>query len=323
MAKLFVSHSSRDKEFAKQLARDLRELGHDPWFDEWEIKVGDCIPSQIEHGISEAEYVVVVLSKHAVASGWVDKEWKTKYWDEIETKQTLVLPVLLENCDIPVLLKTKCYADFRRNYGIGLVKLVAAINPSIPADDRPLPIPSSNQSSKISGVLGKLQSRSASVAECMAEALEIARDAHDGLLERFCRNELSGWDEDKWGSYPEERPTYRLVEVFVSPFSRLNLQYFGWGENASAVFDYMRSDPHIFSDKKLLAEPLSAIERRASEPTDARRSVTHITQTWKDLLPEAEHPDAPAHVYARADIYVTVLEAIRGELTRRLLDLLP
>ena len=37
---------------------DLRELGHEPWLDEWEIKVGDCIVTKIEEGMSNSDYVV-------------------------------------------------------------------------------------------------------------------------------------------------------------------------------------------------------------------------------------------------------------------------
>lgn len=43
--RIFISHSSADKTFAKLLATDLAEAGHKPWLDEWEIKVGSSIPS--------------------------------------------------------------------------------------------------------------------------------------------------------------------------------------------------------------------------------------------------------------------------------------
>ena len=84
MAKIFLSHSSKDKQFVFQLGEDLKALGHEPWLDEWEIKVGECIPSKIDHAIGEADYVIIVLSPDAVKSGWVEREWQSKYWDEIE-----------------------------------------------------------------------------------------------------------------------------------------------------------------------------------------------------------------------------------------------
>jgi len=122
-----------------KLASDLRELWHEPWLDELEIKVGENIVSRIEHGISEADYVIVVLSPFSVESGWVEREWQAKYLDEMKQKKPLILPVLLRDCRIPPLLKNKKYADFRKNYAVGLVKLIDAINigiSQVPFEDR-------------------------------------------------------------------------------------------------------------------------------------------------------------------------------------------
>src|SRR5882672_3864723 len=96
MARLFISHSSLNKEIAGNLARDLRLLGHTVWLDEWNIKVGQCIPTEIEKGLENAQFLILLLSKHAVRSKWVDREWKTAYWDEVRSNSITVLPVLLE-----------------------------------------------------------------------------------------------------------------------------------------------------------------------------------------------------------------------------------
>lgn len=53
-AKIFISHSSKDKNFATWLGTDLKESGHNPWFDEWDIYVGESIPEKISNGLSEA-----------------------------------------------------------------------------------------------------------------------------------------------------------------------------------------------------------------------------------------------------------------------------
>jgi formylglycine-generating enzyme required for sulfatase activity len=127
MAKIFLSYASEDKLFALRLAVDLESIGHKVWIDEWEIRVGDCIAARVEQGIAQADYVVILLSRFSVESGWVDREWKAKYWDEVSQKKTMVLPVLTEDCSIPILLKTKRYADFRTSYSDGLSKLADAL----------------------------------------------------------------------------------------------------------------------------------------------------------------------------------------------------
>jgi hypothetical protein len=75
-----------------------------------------------------ADFVVVVLSEHAVHSRWVEREWHAKYWSEVEAGHIQVLPVLLRDCEIPELLKTKKYADFRENYNDGLEDVLLTID---------------------------------------------------------------------------------------------------------------------------------------------------------------------------------------------------
>ena len=115
--------------FVRRLAEDLRELGHDPWLDEWEIRVGDCIVRKVEEAIAQADYVVLVLSPAAVESGWVEREWKTVFWEEMQTNRVVILPVLVQPCRVPQLLRTKKYANFTDTYQIGLDQLTQALDP--------------------------------------------------------------------------------------------------------------------------------------------------------------------------------------------------
>jgi len=130
MARIFISHTSADKDFVRQLAEDLKLLGHQPWLDEWEIRVGECIVSRIQQGLEDCDYTVIVLSPNAIQSGWVEKEWKASYWNEIQERRVVILPVMLKDCDVPALLKTKKYADFRTRYPLGLAQLTQAIPPA-------------------------------------------------------------------------------------------------------------------------------------------------------------------------------------------------
>ena len=115
-AKIFLSHSSADKAFITKLAIDLRHLGHDVWLDEWDILIGESIPRKIAAGLTDCDFVAVALSRASVASQWVENEWHAKYWDEVNSKMIAVLPILIDDCDIPILLKTKKYVDFRHSY---------------------------------------------------------------------------------------------------------------------------------------------------------------------------------------------------------------
>lgn len=124
---VFISHSSKDKQFAKWVAVDLANAGHSAWLDEWKIRVGESIPTRVAQGIDECDPLIVVLSEHAVVSHWVEREWQAKYWDEVKDGRVRVLPVLLQQCELPTLLRTKRYANFVDGYNRGLEELLAAL----------------------------------------------------------------------------------------------------------------------------------------------------------------------------------------------------
>ncbi len=69
----------------------------------------------------------MVLSKNAVASKWVENEWQAKYWAEVNERRVVVIPAVIEDCTIPVLLRSKKYVDFRNDYSEGLELLAKSL----------------------------------------------------------------------------------------------------------------------------------------------------------------------------------------------------
>ena len=330
MAKIFLSHSSKNKKFVYRLGEDLRALDHEPWLDEWEIKVGECIPSKIDHAIGEADYVIIVLSPDAVKSGWVDREWKSKYWDEIEQNEIFVLPVLFRDCKIPNLLRTKKYADFRNNYSAGFVKLMGAITPVLESPSPTVDIQRDPKTTDISNLLSNVQSQTTALSECLAKALALALKYNFENLENFCRLELGGWEKSNRMNNLENIPKYRFSEVFIAPFVELNFQYFGWGQNTSAIFDFMRKDTKNFYPYKMLhAHPISFIESQVEKLSETpERHIFTIHKPLNEIMINTSGSDTPVSdhpvsVYGKATDLLGILHAIRAELTKLLLDLLP
>lgn len=126
--KVFISYSSKDYDFAIKLSVDLSNAGHSPWLDELKTLVGQSIPEEISVGLKECDFVSVILSKNSVSSHWVEREWQAKYWNEVKTGKIKVIPVLMEECEIPLLLQTKKYADFTWDYTKGLNEVLLALN---------------------------------------------------------------------------------------------------------------------------------------------------------------------------------------------------
>ena len=79
MSKIFLCHASEDKKFVEKLAKDLMRFGFEVWFDKFEM---------VKHEIQSA-----------FAKKFKDENFK-------------ILPVLYEECDVPLYLAGLLYADF-------------------------------------------------------------------------------------------------------------------------------------------------------------------------------------------------------------------
>lgn len=126
MNSVFISYSSKDGEFVSKLAVDLKSRGISVWYDQWKLKVGDSLIERIGTAIKTQDYIIAVLSKASVKSAWVLKELSSGLIKELEERRVVVLPVVIEDCDIPTLLSDKVYVDFRKDYSGGLNKLLDA-----------------------------------------------------------------------------------------------------------------------------------------------------------------------------------------------------
>jgi hypothetical protein len=123
----FLSHSSKDKSFIRQLAADLTSHDIAVWLDEQRIRVGDSIPDQIAQGLAESDFFVIAISESSVASEWVKKELNNALVQEVERRQVRVLPIKLDSAPIPESIRDKKYADFSRSYKSGLEQILEAM----------------------------------------------------------------------------------------------------------------------------------------------------------------------------------------------------
>ncbi|EPY09233.1 TIR protein [Paenibacillus alvei TS-15] len=123
MPSIFLSHTSIDKPFVEKLARDLKRIGVNVWFDKWEIKIGDSITWKIEEGIRENEFLGIVLSPEALNSEWVKSELGAAWVKQMQTKKVFVLPIFYRECQIPYFLSDRRFADFRGDYESGFSEL--------------------------------------------------------------------------------------------------------------------------------------------------------------------------------------------------------
>lgn len=126
---VFICHSHEDKRFARKLAIALAGSGFRIWIDEAEIRVGESLIEKIEAGITDATHLVAIMSNASVASRWCREELRMALARQIKGKDVTVLPVIVEDCELPGFLQEKKYADFRnsRRFEESLRELAAAL----------------------------------------------------------------------------------------------------------------------------------------------------------------------------------------------------
>lgn len=127
--RIFISHSSHDKHFVDELARQIRRFDFEVWYDDWEIAVGDSIVEKVFAGLAASDALLLVLSRASVASRWVKEELDVAVMRRLSEKDIRILPVLAETCDIPTPLKHIRYADFRDDYQDALSRLLDSLAP--------------------------------------------------------------------------------------------------------------------------------------------------------------------------------------------------
>lgn len=103
----FISYSRVNKEFASKLAKGLRTAGYHIWFDLMDIPTGSRWDDEVENALRECSIFLIILTPAAIASENV----KDEIGYAIDHGKRL-LPILLENCDVPLRLRRFQYVDF-------------------------------------------------------------------------------------------------------------------------------------------------------------------------------------------------------------------
>ena len=124
---VFISYSHSDAEFVDRVAAELIKNRKHVWIDRYELRAGDSLVARIQDAITNAGAMLVVLSKASVASEWCKKELSSGLIRELDEKRVLVIPLLLEDCTVPLFLRDKYYADFRLNFDKGVRDVLEAI----------------------------------------------------------------------------------------------------------------------------------------------------------------------------------------------------
>lgn len=118
----FLSHSSKDKPLASRLVGDIEAAGFSVWFDRDNLRGGDPLIEELQDALSRSKRLILLWSKAASKSEWVDAEWQAAYY--LKKK---IIPCLLDSAPLRPFLLRYISCDFRESYDSGASKLLASL----------------------------------------------------------------------------------------------------------------------------------------------------------------------------------------------------
>ena len=119
----FVSYSRDDSEFALRLTQDLKAAGAHVWLDQLDIQPGHPWDNAIEEALNTAPQMLLILSPASAKSENVRNE--ISYALE---QGKIIIPVLYQDCTVPLRLQRTQRIDFRADYARGLHSLMTHLH---------------------------------------------------------------------------------------------------------------------------------------------------------------------------------------------------
>jgi len=107
---IFISYSHVDKDVAERFASGFQAAGFDVWWD-IAIRSGESFDTVIEAAIKSSKAVVVLWSPSSVASRWVRSE------ATLADRNNLLLPVMIQNCERPIMFELTQTSDLSQWHG--------------------------------------------------------------------------------------------------------------------------------------------------------------------------------------------------------------
>lgn len=125
---VFISYSSQDVDFAIRLYTAFSQVGIPAWMDKFDIKPGQHWGRAIHTALRKSTHMVLV---HTQSSFDSDQVWGE--WQSFVSRQKPVIPLIVENVELPYLLESYQFVDFTTHFASAFMILVGSIDdPRLP-----------------------------------------------------------------------------------------------------------------------------------------------------------------------------------------------
>jgi len=122
LLRVFLCHSSGDKQQVRNLYRQLLGDKIEPWLDDEKLLPGQDWNLEIRKAVRKADVVIVCLSRGSInKTGYVQKElrYALDIADEVPDGEIFLIPLKLEDCDVPERLKNRQWVNYFEDSGYG------------------------------------------------------------------------------------------------------------------------------------------------------------------------------------------------------------
>jgi len=126
---IFISYAREDQQIAGQLYQDIKNQGYHPWLDIHDIIPGQKWEIEIKKALKVSDFCLVLLSENSISKrGYVQKEIKIAIdeLDQFPESDIYLIPVRLDNCELPMQLSHLNAVDIFPHYEDGLNNILKA-----------------------------------------------------------------------------------------------------------------------------------------------------------------------------------------------------
>lgn len=97
LARLFISHSHEDRQYVEELIAQLKKRGVQTWYSVSDIRKGALWTAEIRKGISQCNWMTVIVSKNSANSKWIRREVDLAL--TAEHLDDRIIPVVIDDTD--------------------------------------------------------------------------------------------------------------------------------------------------------------------------------------------------------------------------------